>query len=81
MSRLSRPADMSRVLYWRRRRGMTQQQLADATGLSEKTIERFDQKRAGNPRIRSLLRIADVLEVSLSELIEDEWSEPVRDTI
>jgi transcriptional regulator with XRE-family HTH domain len=78
MSRLERPAAMSRVLFWRRQRGLTQQQLAEATGLSEKTIERFDQKRADNPRIRSLLRIAAVLDVPLLELVEDDWNAESR---
>ena len=52
--------------------GMTQQQLADASGVNIRQIRRVElgTSEAGNMSARNLLAIADILEVDPRELIE-----------
>ena len=52
--------------------GMTQQQLADASGVNIRQIRRVElgTSDAGNMSARNLLSIADILEVDPRELIE-----------
>ena len=49
--------------------GLTQQQLADATGVHRTTITRIEQ-RTTEPTLASLQRIAEVLQVQVDDLIE-----------
>ena len=58
------------VFYWRKKRGLTQKELAEKAGVSVyvlRNIERSDTK--GNASIISLFNIADALVVEASELI------------
>lgn len=52
--------------------GMTQQRLADASGVNIRQIRRVElgTSEAGNMSARNLLSIADILEVDPRELIE-----------
>lgn len=52
--------------------GMTQQQIADASGVNVRQIRRVElgTSEAGNMSARNLLSIADILEVDPRELIE-----------
>ena len=52
--------------------GMTQQQLADASGVNIRQIRRVElgTSEAGNMSARNLLSIADILELDPRELIE-----------
>ena len=52
--------------------GMTQQQLADASGVNIRQIRRVElgTSEAGNMSARNLLSIADILEVDPRKLIE-----------
>lgn len=53
----------------RKRRGMTQLDLAAATGMEENAVGRIETGRT-NPTVKTLLRIAKALEVPLTELVK-----------
>lgn len=55
------------------RRGVTQQEMADATGMSGSTYWRLEHGRLADPPIRLLANCALVLGVDLEELIEEQW--------
>lgn len=55
------------------RRGVTQQEMADATGMSGSTYWRLEHGRLTDPPIRLLANCALALGVEVEELIEDEW--------
>jgi DNA-binding XRE family transcriptional regulator len=50
-----------------------QAQLAEATGLSPKTIQKLDRGEIDNPPIRYLVGCAHVLGVELVDVCEPEW--------
>ena len=52
------------LIALRERRGMTQAELAAATGLNQADISRIE-RRTANPTERTLLRIADALDADL----------------
>lgn len=64
----------SRLRDARRRRGWSQQRLADEAGLGHATPERCERGEA-TPRVENLARIAKALDVQLSWLIDG--SEPM----
>ncbi len=55
----------------RRRRFMTQAQLAKAAGISPRTLVNIETNRV-EPQFSSILKIAEALEVDPSELVEEE---------
>ena len=59
-------AEVLRTL--RRRRGMSQEALADATDLSRPYISQLERSLK-SPSLRILARLAEALEVSLSEMM------------
>jgi len=56
-------------------RGVTQEELADAIGISLPTYRRLERNDMDNPGIRYLANAALALGVELDVLIEDEWRE------
>lgn len=56
-------------------RGLTQEELADAIGISLPTYRRLERKDMQNPGLRYLANAALALGVELDLLIEDEWRE------
>lgn len=58
----------SRLREWRQRRGLTQEQLAERSGLSYKFIGEIE-RGTGNPTVETLGRLAAALDVDLSELL------------
>lgn len=64
--------DKNKFKTARKNAGMTQQQLADASGVNIRQIRRVElgTSDAGNMSARNLLSIADILEVDPRELIE-----------
>jgi transcriptional regulator with XRE-family HTH domain len=56
-------------------RGVTQDELADAVGISVPTYRRMERGRTKNPPLRYLVNCALALGVELDELIEEEWRE------
>jgi transcriptional regulator with XRE-family HTH domain len=54
-------------------RGVTQEELADAIGISEPTYRRLERGQMSNPPLGYLVNAAHALGVDLQDLIEDEW--------
>lgn len=54
----------------RRRRGLSQQGLAEAAGLDRQAIGAFENGYA-SPHLDTLIRLADALDVPLAELVAD----------
>lgn len=54
---------------FRRKKGWSQQKLAEAAGLSYVTITKIEQGRAKKPTIQSMVKLADALGVTLDELV------------
>ena len=59
-----------RLRKLRRERSMTQEELAQAAGLSQEMIAKTEQGRR-HPRLTVLAKVAKALDVSLSELLDD----------
>ena len=58
----------------RKRRHMTQEDLADLTGMQPSSVGKIERAQA-NPNLNTLLRVADALEVDLPELLAAPSSE------
>jgi len=58
-----------RVKEYRRRKGLTQQKLAEKTGLSFNTITKIEQGIGDSPTLKTLVKLVDALEVSIDELV------------
>lgn len=65
-----------KVAQLRIEHGVTQQELADATGMHVRTIQELERGWVQNPKIRSLVNIAAALGVKLEDVCEDEWLVP-----
>ena len=61
----------SSIAKFRRQKGWTQAKLAKVTGLSRGYIAALEEGK-GNPRIKTLAIIAEILGVGIEELIEGE---------
>jgi antitoxin HicB len=54
------------ILFARKRRGFTQEQVADALGISQQAYRKFEMPGKSNPTLRSLQRLSEVLGLELS---------------
>ena len=54
----------------REKKGYSKLRLARETGLSARCIEHIEYQKAKNPRVETLKKISDVLDVSIEELIK-----------
>jgi transcriptional regulator with XRE-family HTH domain len=72
---VSVPGSRTRLATWRERRGITQEELARATGLSNSVYWRLENGRYNNPPLRYLMNCALALGCTLDDLVEDEWRE------
>lgn len=61
---------MKEIKNSRKKKGITQEQLAKLTGLSRNTIINFENDKR-NPRIKDLRKIATALSVPIEQLISD----------
>lgn len=59
-----------RVRDARRARGLTQEGLADLSGVGRNTVQRIEWGDPEAPRLSALWRLAQVLETSVRELVE-----------
>lgn len=66
---------MTKLEQWRNRRGVSQDRLAAAVGVSRTTYQRLERGDHHDPRLRILVNCALALGCELSDLIEDEWRE------
>ncbi|MFJ6615473.1 helix-turn-helix domain-containing protein [Streptomyces sp. NPDC091289] len=60
-----------RIAYYRRKAGLSQDQLADRIGMERRTIQRYEAG-SRDPRYTDLLLIADALNVPLADLVRRE---------
>lgn len=58
-----------RLSYFRKQRGMTQQEFADALGISRNLVLHYE-RNCSNPTMDFVLKASRMLEVSLDELFE-----------
>lgn len=63
----------TRIAVLRKRRGLTQEELAQATGVPLTTIYKLEARKIDNPRIRHLRNLAIALDVPFDSLLEEEW--------
>lgn len=63
----------TRLARVRMARGVTQEELADAIGISEPTYRRLERGKMTSPPLGYLVNAAHALGVELDDLIEDEW--------
>jgi transcriptional regulator with XRE-family HTH domain len=58
-----------RVKEYRKQKRLTQQKLAEKTGLSFNTITKIEQGIGDSPTLKTLVKLADALGVSIDELV------------
>ncbi|MCF7869896.1 MAG: helix-turn-helix transcriptional regulator [Candidatus Omnitrophica bacterium] len=58
-----------RVRKFRKEKGWSQQKLAEKTGLSFNAITKIEQGRAEYPRLKTLIKLADVFGMSIDKLV------------
>lgn len=65
----------TRVAYWRKKRGMSQSELARVTGLTRSTYWRLEQGEYENPKLRYLVNLAIALDCpnGIEDIAEPEW--------
>ena len=61
-----------KVAYYRRRRGMSQSVLAELVGKTTSWIEKIESGRANLQMLPSIASLAEVLDISPSELLPDD---------
>lgn len=59
-----------KIIHYRKLKGITQETLAEATGLNVRTIQRIEAGEV-DPRLYTLKSIADALDVNLEELLPE----------
>lgn len=64
-----------RIASMRELRNMTQQDLADASGLTQATIARLERGHKKRPELNTVVSIAEALRVTVDELIQ-----PIEDS-
>jgi transcriptional regulator with XRE-family HTH domain len=68
----------TKLAQQRIKHGVTQEELAQATGMSIRAIQQLERREIRNPRIRGLVNLSTALGVSLKAICEDEWFEPIK---
>ena len=63
---------MKKLKTLRRRKKLTQKQLAEKAGLSQSYINELERGKKKNPSVVVLDKLANVLEVSVMELLKNE---------
>lgn len=63
-----------RIRHIRQQKGMTQKQVADSCGMADSAIRKYESG-SQLPKIETLQRIADALEIPITELLGSEKSE------
>lgn len=62
----------ARIVYFRKIKGLTQEQLADEVGISPQYLSRIENgSYPKSVSLSTLMRIAQKLEVTMSKLLED----------
>lgn len=80
LPRFRRMAFPQKLVQLRRAKAMSQQALADATGIHVTQIKRYEGGSA-QPSMEGLKKIARVLDCSTDELVFDESERPIADDL
>jgi transcriptional regulator with XRE-family HTH domain len=64
---------MTQLQEWRKRRGVSQDDMAAVTGISRSTYSKLERGLIDNPPLRYLSNCALALGCNLRELIEEDW--------
>lgn len=67
----------TRIAEWRVKRGLTQQETADAVGLSLNGYWKYEHGQIYNPGVRQLANLAIIFGCELEDLIEDDWRQGI----
>lgn len=59
------------IKKFREARGLLQKELAFHIGMSDKQISRIEKGVQNNPRIQTVIKLAEILEVSIDELVSE----------
>jgi transcriptional regulator with XRE-family HTH domain len=70
-----------RIKELREAAGMTQQQLAVKAGISLSNLSQIEQGKKDDPRLSTLVAVADVPSVSLDLLAGRTWPGPPRESL
>lgn len=62
----------------RKERGLTQKQLGEKLGISQAAIGQFESNKA-NPKMETIQKIANALNVSLNDLIPDSYEREIQE--
>ena len=64
-------ADISeRIKHYRKEKGMTQDDLARKANIKYSTLAKLESKHVVNPRMETLIKIAEGLEITIDDLIK-----------
>jgi transcriptional regulator with XRE-family HTH domain len=63
----------TKLAHVRMSRGVTQEELAEAVGISVPTYRLLERGQMPNPKLAYLVNCAIALDVELDAIIEDEW--------
>jgi uncharacterized Tic20 family protein len=67
---MDKSAIAKKIIHYRKLKGVTQETLAEVTGLNVRTIQRIESGEV-DPRLYTLKSIADALDVNLEELLPE----------
>ena len=60
---------VTNLIEIRKQKGLTQERLAIESGISYNTLIKLERNGIKNPKIGTVIKLADALEVSLDELV------------
>lgn len=55
----------------RRRKGVTQREVAESTGLTKETVDALENGRSSNPTLETLKRLAECYGVGIADLLDE----------
>lgn len=66
------------IIEWRKKRGFSNQKLADLSGLTRQTIHNIEHLVTPTPSVETVMKISDALGVPLDFLVKDNLSPKVK---
>ena len=60
---------LNNLKFFRNKKGWSQEKLAREANITYHTVIKLEQKVINNPRIETVIKLADALKVSLDELV------------
>ena len=70
---MSTPFDVAqRLKHWRKKKGLTQEALARKANISYNTIIKLETGGIKDPRVSTIAKLAQALEITIDELLSGE---------